>query len=88
MAVSLASVISTYICNLGCEYVQEILDNIKENSAENLLLHLNSPGAKTLAEFFSKLRPDSLEDFVNKHAKKRFGNVEAALSMIKQGGSL
>lgn len=88
MAVSLASVISTYICNLGCEYVQEILDNIKENSAENLLLPLNSPGAKTLAEFFSKLRPDSLEDFVNKHAKKRFGNVEAALSMIKQGGSL
>lgn len=84
MAVSLASVISTYICNLGCDYVQGILDNIKENSEENLLLPLNSPGTKKLSDFFLKLKPDSLENFINKYVKKSFGNVEAALSMIKQ----
>ena len=84
MAVSLASVISTYICNLGCGHVQEILENIKENSRDNLLLPLNSPGAKELSEFFSKLKPDSLEDFVNKYAKKRFDSVETALSGMKQ----
>ncbi len=84
MAVSLASVISRYICSLGCDYVQGILDNIKKTSGENLLLPLNSPGAKDLSEFFLKLKPDSLDDFINKYAKKRFGNVETALSIVKQ----
>lgn len=84
MSVSLASVISTYICGLGCDYVQGILDKIKVNSSENLLLPLNSPGAEKLSEFFLKLDPDSLEDFINKYAKKGFSNVEAALSMVKQ----
>ena len=88
MAVSLASVISRYIGSLGCDHVQGILDSIKKKSGEDLLLPLNSPGAKELAEFFLKLKPDSLEDFINKYAKKDFDNVETALSMMKQKGIL
>jgi hypothetical protein len=56
----------------------------QKNSGENLLLPLNSPAAKDLSEFFLKLKPDSLDDFINKYAKKRFGNVETALSIVKQ----
>lgn len=89
MAVSLASVISVYICNLGYDYVQKVLDDYKKDPEEELFLHSNKKENKkcadeALVEFFLKLKPDLLEDFINKYTKKNFTNVQAAINKMKQ----
>ncbi|MCI8834634.1 MAG: hypothetical protein HFH24_04580 [Ruminococcus sp.] len=75
MAVSLASVISAYICNLYCDYVQGILNReYKRDSEEQLALPKN-PGADELSVFLFKLKPERKEEFMAKYAKN-FGNVQ------------
>lgn len=79
MAVSLASVISTYICNLGCDYVQEILDNIyRKDPGEKLPLPKGNPDTDSLSNFFSKLKPERRDEFIDKYSKKSFHNVQKA----------
>lgn len=85
MAVSLASIISTYICNLAYDYVQKTLDDYKKDPEEELLLYKGSQCTdKVLINFFLKLKPDLLEDFINKYTKKNFANVQAAINKMKQ----
>lgn len=79
MAVSLASVISTYICNLGCDYVQEILDNIyRKDPGEKLPLPKGNPDTDSLSNFFSKLKPERRDEFIDKYSKKSFHNIQKA----------
>lgn len=80
MAVSLASVISTYICNLGCDYVQKMVNNIyKKDSKAKLNLPKGNPGTTELSEFFSKLKPEQKDEFINRYVKKSFDNVQSVI---------
>ena len=80
MAVSLASVISSYICNLGCDYVQDILNNIYKKETEGKVsLPKGNPGLDTLSDFFSKLKPERKDEFIDKYSKKSFKNVQQVL---------
>lgn len=79
-AVSLASVISSYICNLCYDYVQKDLDNIyKINPNDGLLLPKGNPNTSSLSSFFSTLKPDKRDEFIGKYAKKSFDNVKNAM---------
>ena len=81
MAVSLASVISSYICTLGCDYVQDILNNIyKKESEGEIPLPKGNPGLDNLSNFFSKLKPERKDEFIDKYSKKIFKNVQQVLN--------
>ncbi|MCI8795985.1 MAG: hypothetical protein HFG89_03885 [Dorea sp.] len=81
MAVSLASVISSYICTLGCDYVQNILNNIyKKESEGEIPLPKGNPGLDNLSNFFSKLKPERKDEFIDKYSKKIFKNVQQVLN--------
>ncbi len=78
-AVSLASVISAYICNLCYDHVQEMLTPYKKNIERNLTLPKGSPGIDNLSIFFSELKPERKNEFIHEYAKKSFSNVQKAL---------
>lgn len=81
MAVSLASVISSYISGLGYHYAQKRLNDTY--GAPDLELPAGSVSAEELAEFFSKLKPERRDEFINKYAKKYFKNVKKAMTLLK-----
>ncbi len=82
MAVSLASVISAYICDLGFDYVQGIFDDCSKNTDQEIHLPKGSSlSIDKLADFFSNLKPDQKDEFINKYAKK-FNNVQKAIKKV------
>lgn len=84
MAVSLASVISSYISGLGYHYTQKLLNDTYGTS--DLKLPAGSDSAEELAELFLKLKPEGRDEFINKYAKKYFKNMKKAMTLLNDGG--
>lgn len=80
MAVALGSVISSHISNIGLEDAKmEYKKILKDDADYNIELPAGSPDAEELIPILKQIKPECLEEFMNKYAKKYYKNVISAM---------